>query len=403
MPANLPAEAKHKWSEVSAARTDQQKLQLLQEFLSLVPKHKGTERLRGQVKRQMATLRKEIAEKKQRRVGKGGPKFFIEKEGAAQIVILGMTNVGKSSLLASTTNAKAEVSSYSYTTRQPVPGILQYDDVQFQIIEAPALMEGSAKGEAWGQQTLALARNADGLILMADLSRNPTKQFSLILSELETARILIDKPLARVDIERKHAGAGLKIITLGQLVNCATKDVEDLLKSYRIYAATVKISGEATLDNIEDAIFENTIYRPAVVVANKADSPEAAKELGELKKMVGERIKVLSISCKTQTGLESLGKELFESLNLIRVYTKDPSKKEPSKKPFTLKKGAKILDLAKQIHSDFHKQFSYSRVWSRHLEKGKSGNMKRGLRYDGQKVGLKFQLDDGDIVEIHTK
>ena len=403
MPANLPAEAKHKWSEVSSARTDQQKLQLLQEFLSLVPKHKGTGRLCAQVKRQMATLRKEIAEKKQRRVGKGGPKFFIEKEGAAQIVVLGMTNVGKSSLLASTTNAKAEVSSYSYTTRQPVPGIFQYEDIQFQIIEAPALMEGSAKGEACGLQTLALARNADGLILMADLSQNPTKQFSLILSELEKARILINKPLARVDIERKHAGAGLKIITLGQLVNCTTNDVENLLKSYRIYAATVKIFGDATLGNIEDAIFENTIYRPAVVVANKADNPEAVKKLAELKKMVGEQIRVLSISCKTQTGLEFLGRELFESLNLIRIYTRDPSKKEPSKKPFILKRSAKILDLAKQIHSDFHKQFSYSKVWSKHSEKGKSTDMKRGLRYNGQKVGLKFPLEDGDIVEIHTK
>jgi len=391
MPTNLPAEAKHKWSEVSAARTAQQKLQLLQEFLSLVPKHKGTGRLRAQVKRQMATLRKEIAEKKQRRVGKGGPRFFIEKEGAAQIVILGMTNVGKSSLLASTTNAKVEVSGYSYTTRQPIPGIFHYEDLQFQIIEAPALMEGSAEGEAWGLQTLALARNADGLILMTDLSQNPAKQFSLILSELEKARILTQKPHARVNIERKHAGAGLRIIVLGQLINCTMKDVENLLKSYRIYAATAKIYGEATLDDIEDAIFENTIYRPAIIVANKADSPETVKKLEELKEIVGEQMRVLTVSCKTQAGLESLGKELFESMNLIRVYTKEPSKKEPSKKPFILKKGATVLDLAKHIHSDFYEQFSYSKVWSKRLT------------FSPQKVGSSFPLEDRDIVEIHTK
>jgi len=391
MPANLPAEAKYKWSEVSAARTPQQKLQLLQEFLSLVPKHKGTERLRAQAKRQMATLRKEIAEKKQRRVGKGGPKFFIEKEGAAQIVVLGMTNVGKSSLLASTTNAKVEISSYSYTTRQPVPGIFKYEDLQFQIIEAPALMEGSAEGEGWGLQTLALARNADSLILMVDLSQNPAKQLSLILSELERARILIQKPRARVNIERKHAGAGLRIIILGRLVNCTLKNIENLLKSYRIYDATVKIYGEATLDNVEDTIFENTIYRPAIVVANKMDNSEAVDKLEELKKIVGEQIRVLPVSCKTHTGLESLGKELFESMSLIRVYTKEPSKKEPSKKPFILMRSATILDLAKQIHSDFYKQFSYSKVWSKRLP------------FSPQKVGLSFSLEDGDIVEIHTK
>jgi len=391
MPTNLPAEAKHKWSEVSAARMPQQKLQLLQEFLSLVPKHKGTERLRAQVKRQMATLRKEIVERKQRRTGKGGSKFFIEKEGAAQIVILGMTNVGRSSLLASTTNAKVEVSGYPYTTREPIPGILQFEDLQFQMIEAPALMEGASEGEAWGLQTLALARNADGLILMVDLSQSPAKQFSLILSELEKARILIQRPLAQVSIERKHAGAGLRIIVLGQLTNSTLKDVENLLKSYRIHDATVKIYGEATLDDIEDAIFENAAYRPAVVVANKADSSEAVENLEELKKIVGEQLRVLSVSCKTHAGLESLGKELFESMNLIRVYTKEPNKKEPSQKPFILKKGATILDLAKQIHSDFYRQFSYSKVWSKRLP------------FSPQKVGLSFPLEDGDIVEIHTK
>lgn len=122
MPTNLPAEAKHKWSEVSSAGTPQQKLQALQKFLSLVPKHKGTSRLCAQVKRQMATLRREIEERKQRRVGKGGPRFFIEKEGAAQIVVLGPTKVGRSSLLASITNARVEVSSYPFTTREPSLG-----------------------------------------------------------------------------------------------------------------------------------------------------------------------------------------------------------------------------------------------------------------------------------------
>lgn len=391
MPTNLPAEAKHKWSEVSAARTPQQKLQLLQEFLSLVPKHKGTERLCAQVKRQMATLRKEIVEKKQRRTGKGGPRFFIEKEGAAQIVILGMTSVGRSSLLASTTNAKVEISSYPYTTREPVPGILWYEDLQFQVIEAPAVMEGAAEGEAWGLQTLALARNADGLIIMVDLSQNPAKQFALILNELEKARILIQRPRSQINIERKYAGAGLRIIVLGQLANCTLKDVESLLKSYRIHDATVKIYGEATLDDIEDAIFENTTYRPAIVVANKADSPETVKNLEELKRIVGEQVRVLSVSCKTRTGLEPLGKELFDSMNLIRVYTKEINKKEPSPKPFILRKGATILDLAKQIHSDFHKHFSYSKVWSKRLP------------FSPQKVGLSFSLEDRDIVEIHTK
>jgi len=391
MPANLPAEAKHKWSEVATAKNPQEKIQKIEEFLSLVPKHKGTERLRGQAKRQIALLRKEIIERKQRKIGKGGPKFFLEKEGAAQIVILGPTKVGRSSLLVAVTNAKVEVSDYPYTTREPTPGMLQYKDLQFQIIEAPALAEGSSESEFRDVQTLALARNADGLLLMVDLSQNPSKQLSMIINELEKARIIIEKPRAKVEIEKQHLGAGLRVIIIGRLVDCTLKDVENLLKSYRISDGVVKIYGEATLDDVEDVIFESTIYRPAIVIANKIDIPEASERLRELKNIVGTETRILPVSCKTRIGLELLGKEIFESLDIIRVYSKEPDKKEHSPKPFILKKGATVLDVAKQIHSDFYKQFAYAKVWAKRLT------------FSPQKVGLSFLLEDGDIVEIHTK
>jgi len=391
MPANLPAEAKHKWREASETRKPEEKIEKLQEFLSLVPKHKGTENLRAQVKRKIAILKREIAEKKHKKAGVGGPKFFIEKEGDAQIVILGPTKVGRSSLLSLLTNAKVEISNYPYTTKEPTPGMFQHQDLQFQIVEAPALMEGSADGIAWGAQTLTAARNADGLLLMVDLSRNPLEQFSLITQELEKARILTRKPKARVEIERKYMGAGLKIILLGRLVDCTSKDVEQLFKSYGIHDATVKVQGEATIDDIEDAIFEGTVYRPAIIIANKADIPNAAKRIEQLKGLSGEEMKILPISCKTKSGLEKLGSEIFEMLDIIRVYTKEPNEKIPSKKPFTIRKGSTILDLAKRIHSDFYKQFSYAKVWSKRL------------RFSPQKVGGTFTLQDGDTVEIHMK
>jgi len=391
MPANLPAEAKHKWSEVATAKNPQEKIQKIEEFLSLVPKHKGTERLRGQAKRQIALLRKEIIERKQRKIGKGGPKFFLEKEGAAQIVILGPTKVGRSSLLVAVTNAKVEVSDYPYTTREPTPGMLQYKDLQFQIIEAPALAEGSSESEFRDVQTLALARNADGLLLMVDLSQNPSKQLSMIINELEKARIIIEKPRAKVEIEKQHLGAGLRVIIIGRLVDCNLKDVENMLKSYRISDGVVKIYGEATLDDVEDVIFESTIYRPAIVIANKMDIPEASERLRDLKNIVGTETRILPVSCKTRIGLELLGKEIFESLDIIRVYSKEPNKKEHSPKPFILKKGATVLDVAKQIHSDFYRQFAYAKVWAKRLT------------FSPQKVGLSFLLEDGDIVEIHTK
>jgi len=391
MPTNLTAEAKKKWNEASLARRPQEKLEKLQEFLSLIPKHKGTSRLCAQVKRQIATLRREIEEGRRRKVGRGGPRFFIEKEGAAQVVVLGPTKVGRSSLLASVTNAKVEVSDYPYTTREPVPGMLQFEDLQFQLVEAPALVKGSADGEAWGLQTLGLARNADGLILMIDLSRNPREQMSLILGELEKARILTRKPRARVEIERKHVGVGLRIILFGRLIDCTMQDVEALLKGYRIRDAIVKIHGEATLDDVEDAIFESTIYRPAIIVANKADTAEATKNLNELKAFLDDKYALLTVSCKSPFGFEKLGAELFRALDIIRVYTKEPSKKEPSPKPFILKRGATVADLARLIHTDFYRRFSYAKVWAKRL------------RFSPQKVGTSFVLEDRDIVELHAK
>jgi ribosome-interacting GTPase 1 len=391
MPTNLPAEAKRKWAEVSATKNLGEKLQLMQEFLSLVPKHKGTAKLCAQVKKQMATLRREIEEKKQRKAGKGGPKFFIEKEGAAQIVIIGLTNVGKSSLLRAVTNAKVEVSPNSYTTREPVPGILNYHDIQFQIVEAPALMEGAADGRAWGLQSLALARNADGLIIMVDLSQDPVEQLSLILGEMEKARILVSRPRARVEIEKKFMGAGLRIILVGSLVDSTMRDVEELLRSYKVTDAVVKIYGEATLDDVEDAIFESTVYKPTIIVANKTELEGAEKNLKILEAYVGGKLPILPISCKNGINTEKLGETLFKTLDIIRVYTKEPSEKEFSKKPFTLKRGATVYDLAKNIHSDFSKNFAFARVWSKRLI------------FSPQKVGAGFVLEDGDIVEIHVK
>lgn len=391
MPTNLPAEAKHKWAEVSEAKNPQRKLQLLQEFLSLVPKHKGTAKLRAQVKKQMATLRREIEEKKRKRAGRGGPKFFIEKEGAAQLALIGLTNVGKSSLLAATTNAKVEVSPAPYTTREPTPGMLVYKDIQFQIVEAPALMKGSAEGKAWGLQTLALARNADGLILMVDLSQNPVEQLSLILNELGKARIFTSEPRARIEIERKFMGAGLRIILTGKLVDCTMRDVKDLLKSYRVRDAVVRIRGEATLDDVEEAIFGSATYKPSVIVANKSDLEGSTKNLKLLENYTKGELPIVMISCKTRQGLETLGEVLFKTLGIIRVYTKEPEKREFSKKPFILKKGATVHDLARSIHSDFGEKFSYAKVWSKRLV------------FSPQKVGPTFTLEDGDVVEIHVR
>jgi small GTP-binding protein len=391
MPTNLPPEAKNKWEEVEATKNPREKLRLLEEFLSLVPRHKGTAKLCVNVKRQMKDLKKEMEEKKRKRAARSGPKIFIEKEGAAQIVIIGLTKSGKSSLLTALTNAKVEISPSLYTTREPVPGIMNYQDIQFQVIEAPALMEGSADGRAWGLQTLGVARNSDGLILVIDLSQDPVKQLSTILEEMEKARILLSKPRAHVEIERKFMGAGLRIIVMGRLVDCNFRDVEELLKSYRVTDAFVKVSGEATLEEIGDAIYQSTVYKPAVLIANKADLDGAGGNLKLLRAYVGSKLPIIAASSANRMGLEKLGETLFNALNIMRIYTKEPNEKEVTSNPFILKKGSSIYELARDIHSDFKENFNFARVWSKRL------------RFSPQRVGATFILQDGDVVEIHLR
>ncbi len=391
MPTNLPPEAKYKWGEASAAKTREEKLRLLREFLSLVPKHKGTAKLRVQVKKQMTALRREMEERKRRRAGKGGPKFFVQKEGSAQLAIIGLTNVGKSSLLVATTNANVRVSPHLYTTRKPVPGMLVYEDLQFQLVETPSLMEGSSDGKAWGLQTLALARNADGLILMVDLSQDPIGQLFSVEKELERARIFVTKPQSHVEVEKKSMGVGLRIVLFGKLVQCTIREVERLLRSYSITDAVVKVHGEATLDEIEESIFESTVYKPAVVVANKADHDSSGSEVRKLEAEIDNELPIISVSCKTQKGLTELGKVLFEVLDIVRIYTKEPKRKKFSKTPFILRKGATVSDLAENVHSDFRRKFSFAKIWAERLA------------FSPQKVGSTFKLEDGDIIEIHTR
>jgi ribosome-interacting GTPase 1 len=194
-----------------------------------------------------------------------------------------------------------------------------------------------------------------------------------------------------VDIDRRYMGAGLRIILVGRLLDSNIRDVEDLLRSYRIGDAVVKISGEVSLDDVEDAVFENTTYRPAVVVANKLDAAGADADLNRLEQFVAGRLPVVAVSCEKKQGLDQLGSVLFDTLGVIRIYTKQPGAREPSQRPFTLRRGATLADLARNIHSDFERDFSFARVWAERLV------------FSPQKVGLGFTLEDRDVVEFHMR
>uniref|UniRef100_A0A7C4NN87 TGS domain-containing protein n=1 Tax=Staphylothermus marinus TaxID=2280 RepID=A0A7C4NN87_STAMA len=387
MVTNLPAEAKAKWIKVMEARTVEEKIKALEEFLSSVPKHKGTENLRRWVTRRLAELREELEEKKRKRSGRG-ERFFVEKEGDAQIVVIGLPNSGKSTLVKQLTGAKTIISETPFSTRYPTPGMFKYKDVYFQLIDTPPLYPGSVLNT----KIAGLVRNSDAVLIVLDGSSDIVKDYEFVRNEMEEQGILLEKPRGKVVIERERGGrTGIRVTLLGKLIDATIDDIRKLLESYRIYNAHVKIYGEVTLDNVEESIYENIVYLPSIVFINKMDinTEEVLNKLHELKRKYRE-ITVLTGSALQNRGFENLGEILFETLDLIRIYTKQVNG-EVSPKPLVLKKGSTVYDVAKAIHKDFIEKFQYAKVWG------------RSVKYGGERVGLFHVLEDGDIVEIHIR
>lgn len=392
MPANLPAEAKAKWVKYLEARSIEEKIEALEEFLSAVPKHKGTENLVAWTRRKLSELRKELEEKKSRKGGSSGPTFFIEKEGAAQVVILGFPSSGKSSVLRALTNAKPEVSHIPFTTKLPVPGMMMYEDVQIQLIDTPAFVEGVSKGAVWwGTRLLGLVRNADGLLIVLDAVNNPLKQLEIIMKELTDSGIYLMKPRGQVQIIRGRGLQGIRVVVNGKLIGCTADDVRKLLESYRLYNSEVRIVGEVTLDDVEKAIFEKITYKPSLILLNKVDLIEnQVDSLVKTLKNVVSGIDIIPVSAVNTRGFENVPYLVFKMLNLIRIYTKEPNSDTHSPKPLILKEGSTVEDAIREIREEFLKFFRYARIWG------------PSAKYPGEKVGLSHKLMDKDIIEVRT-
>lgn len=389
MVTNLPPEAKEKWNEVTLTKNPEERLRLMGEFLSIVPKHKGTDRMISQVKKQMATLREEIEKKKrQQKIGRGGPIYFVPKAGAAQIVIIGPTNVGRSSLLRAVTKAQVEVTPYPFGTKVPVPGMLLYEDIQFQLVEIPAIVQGSSEGRADGYMKLSTARNADGIIIVVDVRDDPAGNFLMVAQELANSRILIVEPNGEVQIE-KRGGTQIQFLWEGELVGCSTEEVIALLAEYKIRSALIKINGKVTLEDVEDAIFGNVVYRPTLVVANKADLRPDSNLIQKLK-IAADPIEVVVASAEHTPDLTTiLGDKLFRLLDIARIYTKEPGK-EPAKTPMVFRSSVTAGQLARIIHNDFYRNFKYARIWG------------PAAKFPNEKVGLDRKLTDGTVIQLYT-
>ena len=357
--------------------------------MSLVPKHKGTEKLLRHVKRQMAQLRDEIEEKKKQAKKGGGPSYYVQKQGAAQVAVVGPPNAGRSSLLRAVTNSSVDVTSWPWGTTWPTPGMLPYQDIQFQLVEVPPIVEGSSEGKAEGFMNLASTRNADAIIIVVDLHDDPVGNYRMVAGELENARILTAPPPGDVEIVKRGHGRDIQFVWEGELDGCTTEEVIALLNEYKIRSALVYVRGRVTLDVVEDALFGNAVYRPSLVLANKADLGYDQETVDRLREAAAPlQVGVCSFE-KTPDLQRVLGEKLFELLGIVRVYTKEPGK-EAAVEPIVCSEGVTIGDLAKMIHNDFYERFKYARIWG------------AAAKFDNEKVGLDRELLDGTVVQLYT-
>ncbi len=375
MPANLPPEYFKAEQRYLQAKTIKERIEATQEMIRIAPKHKGTEKLLKVLKRRLAKLRKELEERERSRPRGGrGTGFAIKKEGCAQVAIVGLPNSGKSTLLRMLTSARPEVASYPFTTRVPVPGMMEYEDVQIQLIEIPAVVEGSSLGKGLGTQPLSVARNADAIALVIDASSDPQPQLRTLVEELEAMGVRLNRDPPKVSVQKRQEG-GIDVIG-ANLIEGGEEEIKRVLRERRIHNALVTVEGRISIEDLEEVLDGSLVYRHSFVILTKCDSAEGEPE------RLGPFPVIRAIG-----PIEELKRKIFENLELIRVYTKRPNEK-PSERPLVLRKGSTILHVARAIHRDFELKLRSARVWG-------------SAQFPGQRVPRDYVLRDGDVVELH--
>lgn len=307
MPANLTPQYMEAEQRFKQAATHQEKVACLEEMLRVIPKHKGTDKLQADLKRRLSKLRQE-AQKSGGARRAAGPS--VVKEGAGQIALLGLPNVGKSALVGALSKAVTEVADYPFTTRKPIPGMVVYENVQIQLVDLPPISRDYM--ESWLQQ---IVRNADALLMVVDLSDAEA------LEAVEFA--------------------------------CA------ILAEWKVSPVA---PGTAT---DPDDLPVGVVERPTMLLGTKCDDPDSEETWAMVEELYGERWPRLAVSAFDGHNLEELRAALYALLDKIRVYTKAPGKKPDLTAPFTLPRGSTVSDVAATVHKDFAVRLKFARIWGK--------------------------------------
>ena len=395
MPINLDYEALEAKEKYEAATTLNEKIRTLQDYISLIPKHKGTEKLLYNLKRRLVKLTDEKEKKKN--IGKstgGNSEYNIKKEGAGQAVMVGFTNAGKSTLFNSLVNLeRAKVDSYEFTTTTPEVGMILFEDVQIQLVELPPIYEGSSQN----REQFNTIRNCDLVLIVIDLSKDPNDQMNVLLNEMKKVNIKVNYQKKDIVVEKTGIG-GIVIINKGIRIDNEREDIVELLQSNGIHNARVVINEPIeTIKEMKKAILEsiktNIEYKDAIIIATKGEIKGSEKSFKILTNIFGDRFPIVPVSSKKEIGINDLKEIIFKELKVIRVYTRESNRKV-SKRPIIVDIGGTIEDVAKKLSSNFLNEFKYAHLY-RTLEKGNKNIARR-------RVGINYELIDKDISQIFT-
>lgn len=329
MPANLTQQYLKAEEEYRRASTPDEELKCLQVMLSEIPKHKGTDHLQASLKTKISKIKKEIVAEKTS--GKKSRGVRIPRQGAGMAVITGGPNGGKSQLLKKLTRATPEVAPYPFTTHAPMPGMMPWEDVSVQLIDSPPITADFIEPFMYG-----LIRSADVVLFLLDLgSDDGIEQFQEALDRLHNTK--------------------------------------------------TRLAKESYLDESDVGLS----YTQTLLLPNKIDLPDAAARLELFHELCSVDFPEYPISAQEGAGLEELAGEVYRRMNVVRVYTKLPSEKQPDMdRPFTVSRGQTLLDLARLVHKDYAERLKFARVWGSAV-------------HDGTTIKGDYVLHDKDIVELH--
>lgn len=338
MAANLTPQYFDAEKKYREAKTVPDKIAALEEMLSVMPKHKASEKLQKELKTKISKLRQSLQKKSATSFRGAVP--TLKREGAGQVFIIGSPNSGKSSILANLTKATPEIGEYSFTTQTLIPGMLKFEDIQVQLVDTPAISAGHTK--TW---LSSLLRNADGIVVVFDLGSD-------------------------------------------QII----EDFEEVFK----YVTQCKVKLEPDSPTQPEP---GWVSIPGFLVGNKSDLDEDGLRRQILAESLSPGSSLMSVSILDQDSLAALPAKIFRLLGIIRVYCKTPGKPADLSTPTVLKTGSTAFDFSETIHKDLQEKFKYARLWRKGQA---GGEKSEGSSPDGIRIARDYELKDGDVVEIHT-